>query len=96
MLVKVNHVDINGKKAKVTQLDIDDYGSIIQLNELELNISPDDALIQTLKNSSYAAIFTGYDVGESNNNNIILANGITLDELNEEKSKIIDKVTNKN
>jgi hypothetical protein len=66
MLVKVNHVDISGKKVKVTQLDIDDYGSIIPLNELELelNVTPDDdSLIQTLKNSSYAAIFTGYDVG---------------------------------
>jgi hypothetical protein len=97
MLVKVNHVDISGKKVKVTQLDIDDYGSIIPLNELELNVSPDDdSLIQTLKNCSYAAIFTGYDVGDSNNNNIILANGITIDELNKEKSKTIDKVTTRN
>jgi hypothetical protein len=42
----------------------------------------DDSLIQTLKNSSYAAIFTGYDVEDSNNNNIILilVNGITIDE----------------
>jgi hypothetical protein len=95
MLVKVNHVDTNRKKVKVIQLDIDDYGSIIPLNELELNVSPDDdSLIQTLKNSSYAAIFTGYDVGDSNND-VILANGITIDELNKEKSRIIDKVTNK-
>jgi hypothetical protein len=95
MLVKVNHVDTNRKKIKVIQLDIDDYGSIIPLNELELNVSPDDdSLIQTLKNSSYAAIFTGYDVGDSNND-IIIANGITIDELNKEKSRIIDKVANK-
>jgi hypothetical protein len=95
MLVKVNHVDTNRKKIKVIQLDIDDYGSIIPLNELELNVSPDDdSLIQTLKNSSYAAIFTGYDVGDSNND-IIVANGITIDELNKEKSRIIDKVANK-
>ncbi|MFL6316277.1 MAG: hypothetical protein ACJ71K_03760 [Nitrososphaeraceae archaeon] len=56
---------------------------MIPLNELELNVTPDDdSLIQTLKNSSYAAIFTGYDVGDSNNNNIILilVNGITIDE----------------
>src|SRR5919109_5225009 len=95
MLGKVNHVVTNRKKVKVIQLDIDDYGSIIPLNELELNVSPDDdSLIQTLKNSSYAAIFTGYDVGDSNND-VILANGITIDELNKEKSRIIDKVTNK-
>jgi hypothetical protein len=56
---------------------------MIPLNELELNVTPDDdSLIQTLKNSSYADIFTGYDVGDSNNNNIILilVNGITIDE----------------
>jgi len=54
---------------------------MIPLNELELNVTPDDdSLIQTLKNSSYAAIFTGYDVGDSNNNKIILVNGITIDE----------------
>ena len=55
---------------------------MIPLNELELNVTPDDdSLIQTLKNSSYAA-FTGYYVGDSNNNNIILilVNGITIDE----------------
>ena len=47
---------------------------MIPLNELELNVTPDD--------SSYAAIFTGYDVVDSNNNNIILilVNGITIDE----------------
>jgi hypothetical protein len=95
MFVKVNHVDFNAKKVQVTQLDIDDYGSIIPLNELELEVSPDDdSLIQTLKNSSYAAIFTGYDVGASNNN-VILANRITIDELNKEKSKVIDDVANK-
>ncbi|MFL6367292.1 MAG: hypothetical protein ACJ72T_01910, partial [Nitrososphaeraceae archaeon] len=56
------------------------FAQIIPLNELELNVTPDDdSLIQTLKNSSYAAIFTGYDVGDSNNNNIILVNGITID-----------------
>jgi hypothetical protein len=56
---------------------------MIPLNELELNVTPDDdSLIQTLKNSFYAAIFTGYDVEDSNNNNIILilVNGITIDE----------------
>ena len=58
MLVKVNGIDSIKNKVKVTQLDIDDYGSVIPLKELELNISTDDeSIIQTLKNSSYAAYF---------------------------------------
>jgi hypothetical protein len=47
-----------------------------------------------LQNSSYAAIFTEEDT-DDNNSTIILANGITIDELNKEKSKTIDKVVNK-
>ena len=35
MVVKVNSIDIIKKKVKVTQLDIDDYGSVIPLKELE-------------------------------------------------------------
>lgn len=50
MLVKVNSVDIIKKKVKVIQLDIDDYGSVIPLKELELNILADnESVIQTLK-----------------------------------------------
>jgi hypothetical protein len=95
MLARVNNIDIGKKKVKVTKLDIDDYGSIIPLKELELNVLPhDDSIIQTLKNSSYAAIFTEGNV-DDNNSTIVLANGMTLDELNKEKSKTIDKVTNK-
>ena len=96
MLAKINHVDIDRKTVSITRLDIDDFGSIIPLDELELHVSPDDdSLIHILNNSSYAAIFTGHDVGYTNNNGVILANGITIDELNIEKSKIIDKVANK-
>jgi hypothetical protein len=47
-----------------------------------------------LQSSSYAAIFTEGDI-DDNNSTIILANGITIDELNKEKSKTIDKVVNK-
>lgn len=91
MLVKVNSIDIIKNKAKVTQLDIDDYGSVIPLKDLELNISTDDnSLIRILKNSSYAAIFTENET-EDSNGTIILANGMTSEELNKEKSKIIDK-----
>jgi hypothetical protein len=47
-----------------------------------------------LQNSSYAAIYTEGDT-DDNNSTIILANGITIDGLNKEKSKTIDKVVNK-
>jgi hypothetical protein len=47
-----------------------------------------------LKDSSYAAIFTDGNI-DDNNSTIILANGITIDELNKEKSKTIDNVSNK-
>ena len=92
MLVKVNNIDIDKNKVRVSKLDIDDYGSIIALKELELKIpANDNFIIQTLQNSSYAAIFTQGDTDDT----IILANGITIDELNKEKSKTIDKVVNK-
>jgi hypothetical protein len=92
MLVKVNSIDIIRRKVKVTQLDIDDYGSVIPLKELELNVTEDDeSVIQILKNAPYAAFFTENSI-EDNNGTIILANGLTMDELNKEKSKTIDKV----
>jgi hypothetical protein len=95
MLVKVNNMDIDKNKVRVSKLDIDDYGSIITLKELELKIpANDNSIIQTLQNSSYAAIFTKGGT-DDNNSTIILANGITIDELNKEKSKTIDKVDEK-
>ena len=97
MLVKVNGINAVNNKANVTQLDIDDYGSLIPIKELELNIPSyggDDSIIQTLKTSSYAAIFTERNIDDSNST-IILASGMTLDELNSEKSKTIEKVANK-
>jgi hypothetical protein len=94
MLVKVNNIDIDKNKVKVSKLDIDDYGSVIALKELELKIpANDNSIIQTLQNSSYAAIFTQGDTDD--NSTIILANGITIDELNKEKSKTVDKIVNK-
>src|SRR5690242_20845033 len=91
MLVKVDAIDSVKNRVKVTQLGIDDYGSVIPLKELELDISTDDdSIFQTLKNSSYAAIFTEDSV-EENKSVIILAKGMTIDELNKEKSKTIDK-----
>ena len=89
MLVKVKGIDINKNIVKVTQLDIDDYGSIVPLGELELNILADEAILQTLKHSSYAAIFTA----EKDTNTIILATGMTVDELNQEKNRTINKAS---
>jgi hypothetical protein len=95
MLVKVNDIDLDKNKVRVSKLDIDDYGSIIPLKELELKMpANDNSIIQTLKDSSYAAIFTEGNI-DDNNSTIILANGITIDELNKEKSNTIDNVTNK-
>jgi hypothetical protein len=96
MLVKVNDIDITNKKIKVTQLDIDDYGSVIPIKELELKIPSHDygSIIQTLKSSSYAAIFTEGNI-DDNDSTITLASGMTIDELNKEKSKTVDKVVDK-
>jgi hypothetical protein len=94
LLVKIKSVNEGEHKAMVTMLDIDDYGSIVPLDELELNLPPNDnSVIHILKNSAYAAIFTegGYINKDST---IILANGITVDELNEEKNKTIERKRN--
>jgi hypothetical protein len=95
MLVKVNNIDIDKNKVRVSKLEIDDYGSVVALKELELKIpANDNSIIQTLQNYSYAAIFTQGDT-DDNDSTVFLANGITIDELNKEKSKTIDKVVNK-
>jgi hypothetical protein len=87
MLVKVNGFDFAEHIVKVTQLDIDNYGSIIPVKELELRLpTNDDSVLLTLRNSTYAAVFTGIDDDTST---IILASSITNDELNEEKRKTI-------
>jgi hypothetical protein len=96
MLVKINNIDTSKNKVKVTKLDIDDYGSIVPLKELELKLPQDDnSIIQILENSSYAAIFTEGNVNDDNNSTIVLANPMTVDELNKEKSKTIDAAENK-
>jgi len=92
----VNDTDIANNKVRVTQLHIDDYGSVIPIKELELNIPPyDDLISETLKSSSYAIIFTEGN-NDEDNSTITLASGMTIDELNREKSKTIDTVANKN
>jgi hypothetical protein len=90
MLVKINDVNKEGKRANVTLLDIDDFGSIVPIKNLDLLITPDDnSIIEILASSPYAAIFT--EGGDENNSMIILANGITIDEINKEKRKTIEK-----
>ena len=95
MLVKINWVNESENKVNVTKLDIDDYGSIIPVEELELILpSQDDSIIQVLKNSSHAAVFTDGDI-EDNNSIIISASGMTNEHINKEKQKTIDSVMNK-
>jgi hypothetical protein len=94
LLVKINSVDEGEHKAMVTMLDIDDYGSIVPLDELELNLPLNDSsVIHILKNSAYAAIFTEGEFIDKDAT-IILANGITVDELNDEKNKTIERKRN--
>jgi hypothetical protein len=92
MLVKINGIE--GNKVRVTELDIDSYGSIIPLRNLELKLPDNDySIARTLRSSSHAAIFTQGNV-DDNYSIIILATGLSQDELNEEKRKIIE-ATNK-
>jgi tRNA uridine 5-carbamoylmethylation protein Kti12 len=99
MFVKVNKV--TRKNAEVTQLDIDDYGSVIPLKDVVLLIpNNDDSIFHTLDSTAYAIIFTDkQEINESEGENglatIILANPLTMEELNEEKRKIIESINKK-
>ena len=87
MLVKVN--DIRENSVRVTKLDIDDFGSVIPLIELELRLpQDDDSIIQTLSHSVYAILFTADD-SEGDGSTIILARSMTTEELNEEKERTV-------
>lgn len=92
MLVKIEEIKAN--KIKVIELDIDNYGSVIPVRELELSLPEDDSVIKIMSSSKYAAIFTEGD-SDMDGRTIILANSISLDELNEEKKRAIDKVNRK-
>ncbi|HEX6673211.1 MAG TPA: hypothetical protein VFC05_02645 [Nitrososphaeraceae archaeon] len=86
-----------------TELDIDEYGSIIPLGEFELTFSTDNRdIYELIKNSTYAAIFTKKDVNnqgslishiDEKSNNILLVIPMTLDELNDEKKNVIESST---
>jgi hypothetical protein len=87
MLVKVNNIRENS--VRVTKLDIDDFGSVIPLRELELRLpQDDDSIIQTLRHSVYAILFTADD-SEGDGDTIILARSMTTEELNEEKERMV-------
>ena len=96
MLVKVNGIHNNNKMVNVTRLDIDDYGSVIPLEELELQLPiNDNSVIEILKNSQYA-VLTMEESLEENGSIITSAKNMTLDELNREKQKTIEVAADKN
>ena len=93
MLVKINN--ITGNRVRVTKLDIDNFGSVIPLRELELRLPKDDnSVSQTLRHSVYAILFTADD-NEDDGSTIILARGMTTEELNEEKERTVQAVQGK-
>jgi hypothetical protein len=93
MLVKVN--DTSGNNVKVTKLDIDDFGSVIPLRELDLKLpQDDDSISQTLRHSSFAILFTKED-SEDDGSTVILAKGVTTEELNKEKERTVQAVQDK-
>ena len=90
MLVKVN--DFNENSVRVTRLDIDDFGSVVPIRELELKLPLDDESVrETLSNSMYAILFTGDD-DDDEGSTIILARAMTTEELNEEKERTVRAV----
>ena len=93
MLVKVNNIE--GNSARVTRLDIDNFGSVIPLRELVLGLpQDDDSVSQTLRHSVYAILFTADD-REEDGSTIILARSMTTEELNEEKERTIRAIQGK-
>ena len=93
MLVKVNNVE--GSSIRVTKLDIDDFGSVIPLREVNLRLPQEDESVgQTLRHSVYAILFTADD-NEDDGSTIILARSMTTEELNEEKERTVRAVQGK-
>ena len=96
MLVKINRY--TKTHVNVTELDIDEFGTIIPIRDLDLKIlEHNNNLYNLITQSSYAAIFTKKDLNtkyfkdhtydNENSNLILLVNPITIDELNNEKKK---------
>ncbi|HEX2168682.1 MAG TPA: hypothetical protein VHF65_00135 [Nitrososphaera sp.] len=87
MLVKVDN--IMGDSVKVMKLDIDEFGSVIPLTELELRLPQDDySISQTLRHSVYAILFTADD-SEYGSSAAILTRRMTTEELNQERKRTI-------
>ena len=86
-----------------TELDIDEYGTIIPLGDFELTFSTNNSdIYELIKNSAYAAIFTKQDVNNEGSlishldekaNNVIMVIPMTHDDLNDEKKKVIESST---
>jgi hypothetical protein len=92
MLAKVNRISDDNRNVMITKLDIDDFGSVVPVRDLELQLpANDDSVAQTLRNSPYAAVFTDSD-NEEDDGTIVLAKGISAEELNREKEKTIEKL----
>lgn len=89
MLVKINSINEAEYTVNVTLLDIDEFGSVVPVEELRLSIlHGDDSIVDLLWASSHAIIFTeGF--GNEDHSTIISALNLTDDELNEEKEKMI-------
>lgn len=104
MLVKINKY--TKTHVNVTELDIDEFGTIIPIKDLELIMEHNNNLYNLITQSSYAAIFTKKDLNakdlndhthdDKNSNIILLVNPITIDELNSEKNKVIESTDKAN
>jgi hypothetical protein len=90
MLVKINRIYDEDKMINVTRLDIDDYGSVVPLEEAELQLPHgNSSVIEILKNSKYAVLSIQED-SKKNSNIVTSAETMTLDELDKEKQKTIE------
>jgi hypothetical protein len=69
-------------------------GPVIPLKDLELKLPLNEDIAEILRNSQYAVLSVQGDL-EENGNNIISADTMTLDELNEEKQKTIEIAADK-
>ena len=93
MIVKVNNIE--GNSVSVTKLDIDDFGSVMPLRGVNLRLpQEDESVVQTLRHSVYAILFT-IDDTEDDGSTIILARSMTQEELNEEKQRTVRAVQGK-
>jgi hypothetical protein len=89
MQVKVDSIHNTEKFINITKLDIDDYGTMILLVELEFKLLLNDDHNRNRKISQYAILSVQEDL-EENDSTINSAETMTRDELNKERQKIIE------